>query len=101
MSIAFGWQPSEWQEFTLSGVELALEQAEEVVQDRKYEESVNHAMVAATIVNVNSGKKKKLKVTDFIGEPPWKEREKQQEQAEDDKEKLRQIAMNKGLAADF
>lgn len=76
-----------------------------MVQDRRYEESANHAMVAATIANVNSGKKsKKYKVTDFIGEPPWKEREKkrkQQEEAKDDKEKLRQIALNKGLAADF
>ncbi len=63
-------------------------------------------MVAATIANVNRGKKgKKLKITDFIGEPPWKEREKKRKQQEQidstNKDELRQIALNKGLAADF
>lgn len=96
MSIAYGWQPSEWLEWYISEVEFALEQAEHVVGDKNYDDWARAAYIA---IAASSSKKK---VADLIGEHPQKKRQREaKKQVTLDYDALRKIALDKGLNPNF
>jgi hypothetical protein len=88
---------------TLTEVEYALEQAAIHRENEDYDNWARAAYIGTFVHNANS-KKKIKKVSELIGEPPSKVREKKQKQNKidlDNKEALRKLALDKGLDINF
>lgn len=75
---------------------IAIEQAAEHIEDRDYSEWSRSAYIA--LAAAHNGDKT---IKDLIGESPYDKRQRLKREAEETEEKLRQIALDKGLDPKF